>query len=171
MNKKFPIIALGILTSGAMLAQKTLPPEPAASSQQAAGQQQTPAHSQPRQSARNWQDRMLARMTTRLNLTADQQTQVKGILKQAREENRTLAPKFREERMALDAAVKSDSLSQIDQITQQNVNLNSKMEANHLKTVAKIYAILTPDQQAKFDQHFDRMMGLRGRGAHSAKGV
>lgn len=163
MIKKIPMFALGVLTAGAMLAQTAQTPAPAAP-------QQTPAHSQPRQAARNWQDRMLNRLTARLSLTADQQSQVKGILKETRAENKALQPKFREERMALDTAIKSDSLGQIDQITQQNMTMNSKIAANHLKAVAKIYAILTPDQKAKFDQRFDRLMGVHA-GAHSAKGV
>jgi Spy/CpxP family protein refolding chaperone len=162
--KKLPIIALGVLTAGAMLAQKTVPAPTAAPSDQS--QQQTPAHSQPRQTARNWQDRLLHRLTMRLNLSADQQMQVKGILQQARAENKSLQPQVRQERMQLHAAIKSDSLGQIDQITHQNMDLNSKMEATHVKTIAKIYSILTPDQKAKFDQRFDRATG-----AHQAKGA
>lgn len=103
----------------------------------------------------------------RLNLTPAQQMQVKGILRETRAEDQALAPQVRQERTALHAAIKSDALGQIDQITQQNVNVNAKMEANHLKTIAKIYAILTPDQKAKFDQRFDRARS----GNHSAKGV
>jgi len=104
---------------------------------------------------------MIHRLSARLNLTPDQQMRVKAILADSRLQNKALAPKVREERMALHNAIKSDSLTQIDQITQQNVNMNGKIEANHLKTIATIYSILTPDQKAKFDQRFDRGLSVR----------
>jgi Spy/CpxP family protein refolding chaperone len=39
--------------------------------------------------------------------------------------------------------------------------VNTQIEAIHLKAIAKVYSVLTPDQKAKFDQRFDRMMGVR----------
>jgi len=54
--------------------------------------------------------------------------------------------------MALREAVKSGSEQRIDQITQQNAQLDAQMRAIHAKAMAKVYAILTPDQKAKFDQ-------------------
>ena len=154
MKSKVPMIAIGILTAGAMVAQTQQAPAPAA---------QTPAAVQGHhgKNAGNWQDRMVRRMTARLNLTVDQQKQVRSILRDAREQNKAFAPKAREERMALHNAVKSDSLGQIDQIIQANSDVNSKVMANHAKTMAKIYAVLTPDQKAKFDQRFDRRAGVR----------
>lgn len=164
MKSKLSLIGVALCAAGAMLAQSAQ--TPAASSTNSS---QPPVQTRPRQSYR-WQDRVVRRLTSRLNLTSDQQSQVKEILRNSRSEMKTWAPQFREERMALDAAVKADSLGQIDQIAQQNMNLNSKMEANHLKTVAKIYAILTPDQKVKFDQNFDRMMGLRPAAPSTNKG-
>lgn len=157
MISKIPMIALGILTAGAMVAQKT-PETPAAP---AAPQQSVEGH---HRAAVNWQDRMVQRMTRRLNLTPDQQVQVKAILKNARQENKAFAPQLREERMALHSAIRSDSLAQIDRVTQQNSNVNEKAAANHLKAVAKIYSILNPDQKAKFDQRFDRFDARQAKG-------
>jgi hypothetical protein len=102
---------------------------------------------------------MLQRLTARLNFTSDQQAEANPILRSSREQAKGLSAKFREERKALAGAVKSDSEQQIDQITQQNTKLNSQMEAIH-QTMAKVYAILTPDKKAKFDEHLSR----RGNG-------
>jgi Spy/CpxP family protein refolding chaperone len=159
MKFKIPITALGALAAGVMAAQT---PAPAPQAPNAA-QNQAGAH---RLGVSNGQDRMLRRMTTRFNLTPDQQVQVKAILKDAREQNKGLNAKVREERMALHQAVKVDSVQQIDQITQQNAKLNAQVAASHLKTVAKIYATLTPDQKAKFDQRFDHA----GRHSSSERG-
>ena len=152
MKLKLPVMALGVLTAGIMAAQT-----PAAPQAPEAAQTQPRHH---RKEAGNWQDRAVKRMTMRLSLSADQQAQVKTIFKDSREQNKALRAKFREERMALDAAVKADSEQQIDRITRENAKLNSEIAANRLKAVAKVYAILTPDQKAKFDKGFDRRMGV-----------
>ncbi|HEY1758513.1 MAG TPA: Spy/CpxP family protein refolding chaperone [Bryobacteraceae bacterium] len=137
---KLPMIALTILTAGVMSAQTTAP------------QQATTPH----RAGAARQGQMLQRLTARLNLTPDQQAKAKVILKDSREQTKGLSANFREERKALNAAMKSDSEQQIDQIIQQNANLNSQMEAIHLKTIAKVYAILTPGQKAKFDERLNR---------------
>ena len=138
---KLPIFALAVLTAGAMMGQAPAP------QQQNSAQSPAGVH----RNAGGRQRAMLRRLTMRLNLTPDQQERVKGILKESRNQSRTLAAKVREEHQALASAVRSDSEQQIDQITQQNAQLNSQMEAMHLKQMAKVYAILTPDQKAKFD--------------------
>ena len=154
MRRKIPMILLGILTAGAMVAQTAQ--SPTAQQQQAPA----PAHTRVRARAENRQDQMLQRLTARLNLTSDQQNQVRAILKDSREHSKAWVSSFRAERMALDQAVKSDSTRRIDEIMNANVSMNSEVAANHLKTAAKIYAILTPDQKAKFDRRFDRLMGV-----------
>ena len=157
MKSKFLMIALGLATAGAMVAQTAQTPASPATEPRT-------VHSTPRQSSQDWQGRVINRLTARYNLTPDQQTQVRAILKESREHNKALATQFREERMALVNAIKSDSLGQIDRITKQNVDMNTQMAANHMKTVARIYAILTPDQKAKFDARLDRLMGMQQRG-------
>ncbi len=139
---KLPIFALAVVTAGAMMGQAPAPQQPN-SAQSPAG-----VH----RNARGHKRGMLQRLTMRLNLTPDQQERVKGILKESRDHNKALAANVRVEHQSLASAVRSDSEQQIDQITQQNARLNSQMEAMHLKQMAKIYAILTPDQKAKFDQ-------------------
>jgi Spy/CpxP family protein refolding chaperone len=101
----------------------------------------------------------MTHLTAGLNLTPDQQKQVRDIFGQSRPQMKALAPKFREERAAMAGAVKSDSENQIDQVAQQQAQLRAQMEAIHAKTLAKFYAILTPDQKAKVDQRMNRMLG------------
>jgi Spy/CpxP family protein refolding chaperone len=95
---------------------------------------------------------MLQRLSARLNLTAEQQSQAKAIFQASREQARALAPKLREEREAVAAAVKSDNERQIDQVLSQDARLNAQARAIHVKAMAKFYQILTPEQKAKFDQ-------------------
>jgi Spy/CpxP family protein refolding chaperone len=95
---------------------------------------------------------MMQRLSTTLNLTADQQALAKGIFQQSREQTNAIAPKLREERQAISGAVKSDNEQQIDQVLKQNAQLNAQARAIHAKAMAKFYRILTPEQKAKFDQ-------------------
>jgi Spy/CpxP family protein refolding chaperone len=73
-----------------------------------------------------------------------------------------LAPKLRDERVALKAAVRTDNEGQIDQILQQDSQLNAQARAIHAKAMAKFYQILNPDQKARFDKMSDH----RGARAH-----
>src|SRR5277367_684616 len=95
---------------------------------------------------------MANRLGARLGLTPDQQSQVRNLFMQSRQEMRGLAPQLREERSALRAAVKGDAEPNIDQIVRSHADLNAQVKALHAKTIARVYALLTPDQKAKFDR-------------------
>jgi len=69
---------------------------------------------------------MLQKLTAELNLTADQQAQAKAIFQKSWEQRKALAPKLREERVAMFNAVKTDDEQQIDQVVQQNSRLNAR---------------------------------------------
>ena len=138
---KIPIALLSLAAAGVMMAQ-------------------TPAPAQPRS---GW---MVQRMTRHLGLTADQQTQVKSILKEAREQNKAIALKLRAERQALKSAVESGSHQQIDRILTDNAQMNAQAEASYVKAMSKVYALLTPDQKTKFDQ-----MGSHWSGHHADAGT
>jgi Spy/CpxP family protein refolding chaperone len=92
------------------------------------------------------------RLSKRLNLTADQEKQVRGFFADARMQAKPLEAKLHEERASLNTAVKSDSEQQIDQITHQNADVLAKLQAIHMKTRAKVYSILTREQKAKYDK-------------------
>lgn len=100
-------------------------------------------------------DQMVQQMNTKmsLNLTADQQNQAKAVFQQARQDSKALAPKLKEERQAINSAIKADNEQQIDSILQENAQINTQARAIHAKAMAKFYKILTPDQQSKFEHN------------------
>jgi Spy/CpxP family protein refolding chaperone len=59
---------------------------------------------------------------------------------------------MREERASLKTAIKKGDDREIDRILHQDAQLNADFRAVHIKAIAKVYAILTPDQKTKFDQ-------------------
>jgi Spy/CpxP family protein refolding chaperone len=59
---------------------------------------------------------------------------------------------MREERAALKTAIKNGDDREIDRILHQDAQLNADFRAVHIKAIAKVYAVLTPDQKTKFDQ-------------------
>ena len=157
---KLPIAVMTILSAGALLAQTPAAP-PAHTNNGAPANSAAPAHKHVSQTRAGWR---MERLTNRLNLTADQQNQVKAIFKESREQTKSLQPKLHQEREALNAAVKSGSEQQIDQILTQNAQLNTQMRAAHVKAMAKVYALLTPEQKAKFDEGRGRWAGRHKQG-------
>ena len=119
MNKQFLSLALGaLLTSGAMLAVPV-------AQDQAQGQQQGPDHGGRRMDP----DRQLAMMTKQLNLTDDQQKQVRPILADRQQQ--------------MQALWSDQSMSREDRMI--------KMKTIREDSRAKIEAVLTADQKQKFN--------------------
>ena len=136
---KIPLTFLTILLAGALYAQQ---PAPSGGNPPTTTRQQSPAG----------RSGYAARHLTRaLNLTPDQQTKVKAIFADARQRREALAPKMREEHAALKTAVQKGDDREIDRILHQNAQLNADVRALHVKAMAKVYALLTPDQKTKFD--------------------
>jgi Spy/CpxP family protein refolding chaperone len=95
------------------------------------------------------------KMMQELNLTADQQTQVRAIFKDQRAQTKDLVQKLRDERTAMAAAVKSGATDQIDKIAQDSAQIRAQLTAARAKSMAKVYTLLNPDQKAKFDARLD----------------
>jgi protein CpxP len=136
---KFTPLILPVLLAAAMSAQTTAPAN-------------TPEHH------RNPQ-MMMQKLTSDLNLTADQQAKARAIFDQSRQQRKALAPKLREERGAVLNAIKTDNTRQIDRVIQENSQINAQAREIHAKAMAKFYAMLTPDQKAKMDQKMSHSMG------------
>ncbi|HEY6345340.1 MAG TPA: Spy/CpxP family protein refolding chaperone [Bryobacteraceae bacterium] len=130
---------LTILMAGALYAQQ---PVPSGANPPTTTRQQSAARS----------DYAARHLTRALNLTPDQQTKVKAIFADARQRREALAPKMREERAALKTAVQKGDDREIDRILHQNAQLNADVRAVHVKAMARVYTLLTPDQKTKFDQ-------------------
>ncbi len=125
-------LAFSLIASGANLYAQ----EPAG--QDAPGPQMG-THGQPPSA-----EQRLQRMTQQLNLTSEQQQQIKPILENESQQMQTLH--------------QDSSLSQQDRMT--------KMQSIRQSSATQIKAILNPDQQAKFEQ----MMSRQGRGGHGGRG-
>lgn len=139
MNKKILSVAFGsLLTIGTAVA---VPVAQDQSQAPAAGQEQgAPEHGRGRQMD---PDKQLAMMTKRLNLTADQQNQIKPILADRQQK--------------MQAVWADSSASREDRM--------SKMKAIREDSRTKIEAVLTADQKQKFEQ-----MRPQGGEAHSHSG-
>jgi Spy/CpxP family protein refolding chaperone len=110
-------------------------------------------------------------LTTVLSLNATQQQQATTIFTNAASSQDSVHQNMRTAHESLEAAVKSNNLSSIDQIATQIGTLTTQMVANEAKAQAAFYQILTPDQQAKVSQlgmHGDKMFfrtgGMMGPG-------
>ncbi|MGD1097788.1 MAG: Spy/CpxP family protein refolding chaperone [Bryobacteraceae bacterium] len=99
------------------------------------------------------------RLTQRLGLTAEQQNSIhtiiaerEVILRGNREQMQTL-------NKSLTAAIKTGNTSEIDSLSQQMASLHQQQIAQHSKSVAKMYAALTAEQQAKVGANLEMLRG------------
>jgi Spy/CpxP family protein refolding chaperone len=141
---KVPLVFLAIAMAGTLAAQQGTQPS---SNQNYSNQKYSN-----RTEATKRSDYISEHLAKELNLTPDQQTKVRAIFADTHQRAQALEPKMREEREALKTAVKAGNDREIDRILQQNSQLNADFEAMHVKAMAKVYAMLTPDQKTKFDQ-------------------
>jgi len=143
-----------VLGVGMLAAQTTTPPARTA----------PPEHSQ-----RGGRQMMLQKLTSDLNLTPDQQAKAKQIFDQSWQQRKAIAPKLKEERGAILAAIKSDNVTQIDRLIQQNSQLNAQAAEIHAKAMAQFYAILNPQQKAKMDQKLAHFLNPMARARHAGQ--
>lgn len=87
-----------------------------------------------------------------LNLTDSQKQQAKAIFQDARQSSQPLQVQMKPNRQALTAAVKQNNGPQIQQLSVAIGNLQGQLLSIRSEAMAKFYALLTPDQQAKLDQ-------------------
>lgn len=136
------LVLTGLLSTGVMFAQ-----EPGSAPEQGAPQAQGGGmgmhgghHMDP--------DQMLAHMTKRYNLTADQQSQIKPILQDQQQQMQSLrsdTSSSREDKMA-------------------------KMQSMHQESTQKIEAVLTDQQKQKFEADQQKMQERRAQHMHGGQG-
>lgn len=95
--------------------------------------------------------RRVAMLTRRLSLTADQQTQATTIFTAAATANATTYTSLSSVRQQLNDAVKANNTAAINQAANTIGTLTTTLTASDAKANAAFYAILTPDQQTKFN--------------------
>ncbi|HEY6390661.1 MAG TPA: Spy/CpxP family protein refolding chaperone [Bryobacteraceae bacterium] len=99
------------------------------------------------------------RLTTLLSLTTAQASQATTIFTNAATANAALQTNLGMDRTALQAAIKSNAASTIDQLSTAIGALQGQILSVQSKADAAFYAILTSDQQTKLDS-----LGGFGRG-------
>lgn len=104
------------------------------------------------------------RMNEALKLTKAQQKQVTQIYTDAQSANQTVMGGMREANQSLVAAIKGNDSNAMSQAANTIGTLTAQMTANNAKAEAQIYALLTPDQQAKYQPMAGGMRGGMGMG-------
>jgi len=111
---------------------------------------QTTTTPTPPDSATRIQNRV-SRLATLLNLTQDQQTKAIAIFTNAQTAAQALDASAQTARTSLHTAIKANDTAAIDQISTTLGTLSGQMTAIRSKADAAFYALLSVDQQAKFD--------------------
>ncbi len=91
------------------------------------------------------------RVIKALGLTSAQKAQAKTIFQEAKQTGQPVRQLLKQNREAMTAAVKANNTQQIQQLAVAQGNLQGQLVANRATAKAKLYAVLTPDQQAKLD--------------------
>lgn len=90
------------------------------------------------------------RVVQALNLTGEQKQQAQTIFQQARQSARPLAQELKQNRQALQAAVKAgNGDNEILQLSVSRGHILGQMTAVRTQALAKFYNNLTPDQRAR----------------------
>jgi Spy/CpxP family protein refolding chaperone len=84
-----------------------------------------------------------------LGLTGAQHAQAKSIFQDARQSAQPVRQQLRETRQSLRAAVQANNASQIQQLASTEGGEIGQLAAIRSTAMAKVYQILTPDQQQK----------------------
>jgi Spy/CpxP family protein refolding chaperone len=88
-------------------------------------------------------------LSSQLGLTAAQQTQAKSIFQNARQSAQPIRQQLKQTRQSLRAAVQSNNTAQIQQLAASEGSQVGELAAIRGTAMAKVYQILTPDQQQK----------------------
>lgn len=105
---------------------------------------------------------MLKHMTKELNLTTDQQTQIKSIMQAQKSKVQPLMQQLRQNRQAESANITGNfDENQARTFANKQTQLMSDLIVEQERTKSQIYAVLTPEQRQKaqqlMQQHEQRM--------------
>ena len=101
-----------------------------------------------------------------LNLTPAQQTQAKSIFQDARQSAQPIRQQLKQTRQSLRAAVQSNNTAQIQQLATTEGGQVGQLAAIRSTAMAKVYQILTSDQQQKLES-----LRQARRAAHQGRSV
>ncbi len=110
--------------------------------------------------------RRMNRIAAALNLTDAQKAQAQSIFQESANTTKPLRKQLRQDRMALSKAAKAGAdQNQITALANAMGPLSSQLAAARATRSAKFYALLTPEQQQKVDQH-PRLLRAAAYGRH-----
>jgi Spy/CpxP family protein refolding chaperone len=104
------------------------------------------------------------RLTQQLGLNAEQQNKVHTAIEESRVVQQGLAQKEGDARTRLATAVRAGNEAQIDSISQELAQTHQQRIASQAKTLAKVYAALTPDQKTRVEAELNRALAVPGVG-------
>jgi len=109
-------------------------------------------------------DMRVERMNENLKLNKDQQKKIKSLYMDAQKANMEVMGGMREANQAIAAAVKNNDTSAMSQAANTIGTLTAQVTVNNAKAEAAVWAVLTADQQAKYQPMVGGMggMGMRG---------
>jgi Spy/CpxP family protein refolding chaperone len=110
------------------------------------------------------------RLTQHLGLTAVQQNAVHTIIAERQVATKGMREQMHTLHTALTAAIKAGNESQIEKANLEVETLHQQQTTIHAKSIAKIYAALTPAQQAKVGAHLEMLMDRGGPGPRGRMG-
>jgi Spy/CpxP family protein refolding chaperone len=110
---------------------------------------------------------LVARLTTLLTLTTAQQAQATTIFTDEQTAVTPIRTQIQTAHTSLAAAIKSNQTATIDTLSAQLGSYSGQMTDIQSKAQAAFYAILTADQQTKYDS----LHGAGGRGGPGAMGA
>jgi Spy/CpxP family protein refolding chaperone len=149
MKKRMIPLAAAALTTGLIFAQTPAAP---------------PAHSGSGEARMNRRGQFHQKMMQELNLNDSQKAQAKTIFSGAREKSQPLRTQLRADREAMRAAVKANDTAKIRSLAAKEGKTRGEISAIRSEAMAKFYATLTPEQQAKAEQlHKERVAKMRQR--------
>ena len=105
-------------------------------------------------------------LSSYLNLTPAQQTQAKSIFESARQSSQPVRQQLKQTRQSFRSAVQANNVAQIQQLAAQEGSEIGQLAAVRGQAMAKVYQILTPEQQQKMAQL--RQAHRAARQAHAA---
>jgi periplasmic protein CpxP/Spy len=107
--------------------------------------------------------KMLQRMTEQLNLTEDQQAQIKTILQTEKSKIQPLRQQLRQNRMAqTGVATGTFDEAQVRSFASKQAQIMTDLTVERERTKSQIYSVLTPDQRQKAQA----LMQERGQHRH-----
>lgn len=101
-------------------------------------------------------------LANQLSLTEAQKTQATKIFTDAQTASETARTAMQTARESLGDAIKKNNTASIDQLSRDIGAATTELTSIESKAQAAFYAILTADQQAKFDSMPGRGMGMGG---------